>query len=59
MQTVTRTIRNDAAAMPKIERSSGEAFRQIPDLAQIADDTVTSQATGNPYRAWRGVGGSR
>ena len=30
-------------ALPDVERSSGEAFRQIPDLAWIADDTVTSQ----------------
>lgn len=29
--------------MPAIERSSGEAFRLIPDLKWIADDTVTSR----------------
>lgn len=43
MQTIRRATKNDAMALPDIERSSGEAFRQIPDLAWIADDTVTSQ----------------
>jgi GNAT superfamily N-acetyltransferase len=32
----------DAHLMPDIERSSGEAFRQIPGLEWIADDGVTS-----------------
>jgi len=43
MQTIRPATQNDAAAMPDIERSSGAAFRQIPHLAWIADDTVTSQ----------------
>ena len=43
MQTISPATQQDAVAMPDIERSSGEAFRQIPDLAWIADDTVTSQ----------------
>jgi len=32
----------DAAHLPEIERSSGEAFRALPDLAWIADDAVMS-----------------
>ena len=32
----------DAELMPDVERSSGEAFRQLSDLAWIADDEVTS-----------------
>lgn len=43
MQTIRPATQQDAAALPDIERSSGEAFRQIPHLAWIADDTVTSQ----------------
>jgi len=33
----------DAPSLPDIERSAGEAFRQIPDLAWIADDAVQSE----------------
>jgi GNAT superfamily N-acetyltransferase len=44
MQTISPAAQEDAVAMPDIERSSGEAFRQITDLAWIADDSVTSQA---------------
>jgi GNAT superfamily N-acetyltransferase len=43
MQTIRLATQQDAAAMPDIERSSGEAFRIIPNLAWIADDSVTSQ----------------
>ena len=43
MQTIRPAKKNDAMALPDIERSSGEAFRQLPDLRWIADDTVTSQ----------------
>lgn len=43
MQTISPATQQDALVMPEIERSSGEAFRQISDLAWIADDTVTSQ----------------
>jgi len=43
MQTIRHATQQDAAAMPDIERSSGEAFRIIPNLAWIADDKVTSQ----------------
>ncbi|HYD44570.1 MAG TPA: GNAT family N-acetyltransferase [Phenylobacterium sp.] len=31
---------DDAALLPDVERSAGEAFRTIPDLAWIADDQV-------------------
>ena len=30
----------DAALLPDVERSAGEAFRGIPDLAWVADDQV-------------------
>lgn len=43
MQTIRHATKSDAIALPAIERSSGEAFRQIPELSWIADDTVTSQ----------------
>ena len=43
MQNIRPATQHDAAALPDIERSSGAAFRQIPHLAWIADDTVTSQ----------------
>lgn len=33
----------DAPSLPAIERSAGEAFRHIPELAWIADDTVQSE----------------
>ncbi len=32
----------DVQFLPEIERSSGEAFRAVPDLAWIADDAVMS-----------------
>ena len=34
----------DAPSLPAVERSSGEAFRVLPDLAWIADDAVQSVA---------------
>jgi GNAT superfamily N-acetyltransferase len=43
MQTIRMANEVDAMALPDIERSSGEAFRHIPDLAWIADDIVTSK----------------
>ncbi|MGH6807205.1 MAG: GNAT family N-acetyltransferase [Ensifer adhaerens] len=36
------TREDDAPALPDIERSSGEAFRSVPELAWIADDDVQS-----------------
>ncbi|WP_077961009.1 GNAT family N-acetyltransferase [Ensifer adhaerens] len=34
---------SDLSLLPDIERSSGEVFRTIPDLAWIADDDVQSE----------------
>jgi hypothetical protein len=34
----------DAGLLPDIERSAGEAFRSIPNLAWIASDDVQSSA---------------
>lgn len=42
MITIQLAKRADAEFLPDIERSSGEAFRQVPDLAWIADDDVHS-----------------
>jgi GNAT superfamily N-acetyltransferase len=41
MQTVRLASEQDAEHLPDVERSSGEAFRQIASLAWIADDAVT------------------
>ncbi|MDP1736724.1 MAG: GNAT family N-acetyltransferase [Caulobacter sp.] len=38
---IRQASRTNAALFPAIERSAGEAFRAIPDLAWIADDAVT------------------
>jgi hypothetical protein len=35
-------IAADAALLPEVERSAGESFRSIPDLAWLADDEVTT-----------------
>lgn len=42
MQTIRPATKVDAIALREIERSSGETFRQIPELSWIADDIVTS-----------------
>ncbi|WP_395630214.1 GNAT family N-acetyltransferase [Aquidulcibacter sp.] len=42
MLTIRLAIEVDADLLPEIERSSGELFRQIPQLAWIADDDVQS-----------------
>ena len=42
MLTIRLAIEDDAAALPDIERSSGQAFRHLPGLEWIADDSVTS-----------------
>lgn len=43
MSVVVRLARIDEAeSLPAVERSAGEAFRAIPDLAWIADDDVLS-----------------
>lgn len=36
------TREDDVAVLPDVERSSGEAFRVVPELAWIADDDVQS-----------------
>ena len=42
MVNIRHALRTDAPLLPAIERSSGEAFRQIAHLAWIADDEVQS-----------------
>lgn len=42
VQMIRPTRRDDPPLLPAIERSAGEAFRNLPDLAWIADDTVLS-----------------
>jgi GNAT superfamily N-acetyltransferase len=42
MTNIRFAMKEDALFLPEIERSSGEAFRQIPHLAWIADDDVQS-----------------
>jgi GNAT superfamily N-acetyltransferase len=44
MLTIRPATETDADLLPEIERSSGELFRQIPELAWIADDGVQSVA---------------
>jgi GNAT superfamily N-acetyltransferase len=44
MLTIRPATNTDADLLPEIERSSGELFRQIPELAWIADDGVQSVA---------------
>lgn len=45
----------DARFLPEIERSSGEAFRAVPDLAWIADDAVMSAEQHAPLIEAGGV----
>ncbi len=42
MVTIRSATETDASVLPAIERSSGEAFRQVVELAWIADGGVTS-----------------
>ncbi|MGF6156546.1 GNAT superfamily N-acetyltransferase [Ensifer sp. KUDG1] len=42
MPLIRPTRESDLSLLPDIERSSGEAFRTIPELAWIADDDVQS-----------------
>lgn len=44
MLTIRTAIEADADLLPEIERSSGELFRQIPELAWIAEDDVQTVA---------------
>ncbi|WP_135212917.1 GNAT family N-acetyltransferase [Vitreimonas flagellata] len=45
----------DTQFLPDIERSSGEAFRAVPDLAWIADDAVMSAEQHAPLIEAGGV----
>lgn len=45
----------DAQFLPDIERSSGEAFRAVPDLAWIGDDAVMSAEQHAPLIEAGGV----
>jgi GNAT superfamily N-acetyltransferase len=51
---------DDAPLLPAIERSAGELFRQIPELAWIADDDVQSVERHEEFitngTAWVAVG---
>lgn len=40
--TIRLTTVADTAALPDVERSAAQSFRQIPELAWLADDAVTS-----------------
>jgi GNAT superfamily N-acetyltransferase len=42
MLMIRPATKTDADFLPEIERSSGKLFRQIPELAWIADDEVQS-----------------
>jgi len=37
-------LESDAVWLPAVERSAGEAFREVPGLAWIADDEVQTEA---------------
>lgn len=39
--SIRRTRLDETGLLPEVERSAGEAFRDIPDLAWVADDEVT------------------
>jgi predicted N-acetyltransferase YhbS len=41
---VRLTTKADAALLPDVERSAGDLFRTIPELAWVADHSVTSEA---------------
>ncbi|WP_206185411.1 GNAT family N-acetyltransferase [Sphingosinicella sp. CPCC 101087] len=42
MARIRKKSERDVEMLPRIERSAGEAFRAIPDLAWVADDDVQS-----------------
>ena len=39
---VRKTQFSDVVELPHVERSAGKAFKSIPDLSWIADDSVMS-----------------
>jgi len=43
------TQEQDVSLLPNIERSAGESFRELPDLAWIADDDVMAGETHLKY----------
>lgn len=40
--TIRLAVPQDAGRLPEVERSAGQIFRTVPDLAWIADDAVMS-----------------
>lgn len=44
-----QAIAEDVACLPAIERSAGQAFLSVPELAWIADDDVMSEASYTNY----------
>lgn len=52
---VRPTSEQDVALLPEVERSAGQAFRDIPELAWIADDDVQSI---EQHRAYARAGAS-
>ena len=49
--TLRATTLADTAALPAIERSAGQRFLQIPELAWIADDQIISAAQHQAFAA--------
>ncbi|QSQ18000.1 GNAT family N-acetyltransferase [Myxococcus landrumensis] len=49
--SIHRATLGDAAFFPDIERASGELFRQLEELAWIADDDVMAEAAHRPLIA--------
>ena len=49
--TLRATILADTAALPAIERSAGQRFLLIPELAWIADDQIISAAQHRAFAA--------
>lgn len=49
--TLRATTLADTAALPAIERSAGQRFLLIPELAWIADDQIISAAQHRAFAA--------
>jgi len=47
--SVRRATERDVLEFPGVERSAGESFRSLPDLAWLADDDVTSVSAHSGY----------
>lgn len=52
---IRRATAADAPRLPEVERSAGELFRSIDDLAWLADDTVLS---AEEHQTWARAGSS-